>query len=83
MDDDDWADGPESEVTKIDAWGAGEIEGIDEALIRWTTFSMAQGYKDSEIRRRLREYDLDRRLTQEDETPICDLRGCRRTTFVT
>lgn len=26
---------------------------------------MAQGYKDSEIRRRLGEYDLDRRLTQE------------------
>ena len=65
MDDDDWADGPESEVTKIDAWGGGQIEGIDEALVRWTAMLMAQGYKDSEIRRRLGEYDLDRRLTQE------------------
>lgn len=65
MDDDDWADGPESEVTAIDAWGAGQTDGIDDSLIRWTAMLMVQGFKESEIRRRLGEYDLDRRLTQD------------------
>ena len=64
-DDDDWADGPESEVTAIDAWGGGQTEGIDDSLIRWTAMLLVQGYKESEVRRRLGEADLDRRLTQE------------------
>lgn len=64
-DDDDWAEGPESEVTAIDAWGGGQTEGIDDSLIRWTAMLLVQGYKESEVRRRLGEADLDRRLTQE------------------
>ena len=64
-DDPEWDDGPEAKVTAIDAWGAGKTDGIDESLIRWTAMLMVQGYKDSEIMRRLGEADLDRTLTRE------------------
>jgi hypothetical protein len=62
----DWGDGPEAEVTAIDAWGGGgTTEGLDDALIRWTAMMMVQGFTTPEITRRLGEADLDTRLTQE------------------
>jgi hypothetical protein len=72
-DDDEWADGPESEVTTIDTWGGGQTEGIDDSLIRWTAMLLVQGYKESEVRRRLGEADLDRRLTQATVTRLMRL----------
>ena len=73
MDDDDWDDGPESEATAIDTWGSGKTEGIDDTLIRWTSMLMVQGYKDSEIVRKLNEADLDSALTREGQTRLMRL----------
>ena len=38
---------------------------LDESLIRWTAMLIAQGYKKHEVRKKLADADLDRRLTQE------------------
>lgn len=71
--DDDWSDGAEAEVTAIDTWGGGKTEGIDDALIRWTAMLMVQGFKESEILRRLSNDDLDRRLTREEAKRLMSL----------
>lgn len=71
--DDDWSDGAEAELTAIDTWGGGKTEGIDDALIRWTAMLMVQGFKESEILRRLSNDDLDRRLTREEAKRLMSL----------
>jgi len=54
-----------------DAEGENYIElqknphNLDESLIRWTAMLIAQGYKKHEVRKKLADADLDRRLTQE------------------
>lgn len=77
MDDDDWSDGPESDVTAIDAWGGGTTEGIDDTLIRWTAMLMVQGLSEPDVARRLNEADLDRRLTRQEQTRLMRLARLR------
>lgn len=72
-DDDDWDDGPESETTAIDTWGGGQTEGIDDALIRWTAMLLVQGYKESEVTRRLTDADLNTTLTRDGTTRLMRL----------
>tara|TARA_R110002096_G_scaffold384636_1_gene578497 strand:+ start:371 stop:970 length:600 start_codon:yes stop_codon:yes gene_type:complete len=73
-DTDDWEDGPESETTAIDTWGgSGETEGIDDALIRWTAMLLVQGYKESEVTRRLTDADLNTTLTRDGMTRLMRL----------
>lgn len=64
-DDENWTDEQDEITTAVQAWEEGETDGVDNALIRWTSMLVVQGYKESEIRRRLSEADLDRRLTQQ------------------
>jgi len=77
MDDDDWSDGPESDVTAIDAWGGGTTEGLDDTLIRWTAMLMVQGLSETDVARRLNEADLDRRLTRQEQTRLMRLARLR------
>ena len=77
MDEDDWSDGPESDVTAIDAWGGGTTEGIDDTLIRWTAMLMVQGLSEPDVARRLNEADLDRRLTRQEQTRLMRLARLR------
>ena len=77
MDEDDWSDGPESDVTAIDAWGEGTTEGIDDTLIRWTAMLMVQGLSEPDVARRLNEADLDRRLTRQEQTRLMRLARLR------
>jgi|TARA_R110001583_G_scaffold32058_8_gene109590 hypothetical protein len=73
MDDDEWDDGPEAEVTAIDAFGGGKTDGIDDALVRWTAMLLVQGFKESEVIRRLSDADLNTTLTRDESKRLMSL----------
>mgnify|MGYP003640287456 CR=1 FL=1 len=73
MDDDEWDDGPEAEVTAIDAFGGGKTDGIDDTLVRWTAMLLVQGFKESEVLRRLSDADLNTTLTRDESKRLMSL----------
>ena len=60
-------------MTAIDAFGGGKTDGIDDALVRWTAMLLVQGFKESEVIRRLSDADLNTTLTRDESKRLMSL----------